>query len=224
MWIIGIDLAGPSNRKDTALAAFQERGNQLHLYRLDQGWDDAALVQWIQDQVLPDSLVVGLDAPLSYNNGGGDRPSDKALRQRAIALGLPSGTIMAPTFTRMAYLTLRGITVARLLESLYNALPPSPVSQIPHLQIAEVHPATCLALAGAPIRAIIDLKRQAPARTQLLQWLQTQGLQGLDAISQPTDHQVAACGAALGAWQWSQNRANWLWPKALPFHPYDFAC
>ena len=66
--------------------------------------------QWISE----DEVVSGLDARLSYNIGGGDRPGDAALRAAIIAAGLRPGTVMAPTFSRMAYLTLRGITVSRL--------------------------------------------------------------------------------------------------------------
>ena len=114
MDVIGIDLSGPCNAADTAIAAFRANGRRLVLQERLLGADDAAIAALIA-RARPDAdLVVGLDAPLSYNDGGGDRPADRLLRARAVAAGLLPGSIMPPTLTRMAYLTLRGITVARI--------------------------------------------------------------------------------------------------------------
>jgi predicted nuclease with RNAse H fold len=42
------------------------------------------------------NAIVGIDAPLSHNPGGGDRKSDKDLRKHIIAKGMPFHTIDAP--------------------------------------------------------------------------------------------------------------------------------
>ncbi|MFP3489293.1 DUF429 domain-containing protein, partial [Staphylococcus sp. SIMBA_130] len=77
-------------------------------------------------------VTIGIDAPLSYQPGGGDRPSDRALRQRIVKAGMRSGSIMTPTMTRMVYLKLRGISLSRGLEA--NA------------HIVEVHPGAAIGL------------------------------------------------------------------------------
>jgi len=38
------------------------------------------------------------------------------------------------------------------------------------------------------------------------------------------DHTVAACAAALAAWDWSRGKGRWVHPADPPAHPYDFAC
>jgi hypothetical protein len=40
---------------------------------------------------LRDQIAVGLDAPLSYNPGGGDRPADACLRKAVVGAGLRQG-------------------------------------------------------------------------------------------------------------------------------------
>ena len=99
MDVIGIDLSGPCNAADTAVAAFRANGRRLVLQERLVGADDAAIAALIA-RARPDAdLVVGLDAPLSYNDGGGDRPADRLLRARAVAAGLLPGSIMPPTLT-----------------------------------------------------------------------------------------------------------------------------
>jgi len=99
MDVIGIDLAGPCNAADTAVAAFRANGRSLVLQERLVGADDATIAALIA-RARPDAnLVVGLDAPLSYNDGGGDRPADRLLRARAVAAGLLPGSIMPPTLT-----------------------------------------------------------------------------------------------------------------------------
>jgi len=89
MDVIGIDLSGPSNAADTATTAFRAGGHMLVLQEPVVGADDAAIAALISRARPAGDLVVGLDAPLSYNDGGGDRPADRLLRARAIAAGLP---------------------------------------------------------------------------------------------------------------------------------------
>jgi predicted nuclease with RNAse H fold len=213
MVVVGIDLSGPTNIKDTVYAAFALAAGRLtHLHTLFAATDEM-IWQQTADFAKESPVVVGLDAPLSYNPGGGDRPSDKQLRQRIISLGLHSGSIMTPTMTRMAYLTLRGITVARLLQT---------ISPVP--QIVEVHPGAALALHGAPIPTIRAFKQNATAQQQLLDWLATQGLTDLASVNSFGDHSVAAYASAFAAWKWVSQEAKWIAPAMPPFHPFAFAC
>lgn len=214
MDVIGIDLSGPCNAADTAVAAFRANGRRLVLQERLVGADDAAIAALIA-RARPDAdLVVGLDAPLSYNDGGGDRPADRLLRARAVAAGLPSGTVMPPTLTRMAYLTLRGITVARIVTTIAGA----------RARIVEVHPGAACVLRGAPVEIVRALKSSAAARHELLRWLEGEGLEGIGGGPDPGDHFVAACAAALAAWKWSLGTPVWIHPADPPWHPYDMAC
>jgi len=212
--VIGVDLSGPSNVADSSLMAFRIVGDHLELTALRRHLTDEDFFLIIKNWSLQVPLIVGLDAPLSYNPGGGDRPGDRELRQRLVKLGLRSGTVMPPTMTKMAYLTLRGITLARLAES----AEPKP-------RIVEVHPAGAMALQGADVEAVRDMKKSGSARKRLRKWLDEQGLQGVGGVYDTlTDHDVAATAAAFAAWKWSLNQSKWLWPAEPPFHPYDFAC
>ncbi|MEI8370332.1 MAG: DUF429 domain-containing protein, partial [Planctomycetia bacterium] len=66
MDVIGIDLSGPCNATDTAIAAFRVSGRTLVLQERLLGADDAVIAALIA-RARPDvDLVVGLDAPLSY--------------------------------------------------------------------------------------------------------------------------------------------------------------
>ena len=211
--VIGVDLSGPTNTADTAIVHFAVDGHGLRLLEYATGASDEILLALSLRAVAQGPVVFGLDAPLSYNQGGGYRPGDKALSRVAVELGLPASSVMAPTMTRMAYLTLRGITVARLLETV--APPP---------RIAEVHPGLTLVLNGAPVADVRNLKRSADARQRLLGWLDTQGLGGVTNLESASDHLVAACAAAFGAWRWADGRCKWLVSAQVPFHPYDYAC
>ncbi len=210
--VVGIDLSGPTNTEDTALVVFKGDGHALTLEEAHNGMGDAEIFQLIGRYVVDDQLVVGIDAPLSYNPGGGDRPGDKALRQLLAAHGLKSGTVMTPTMTRMAYLTLRGMGVARGIVEVGRA----------NVRVAEVHPAAAMVLRGASPQALTAMKRDAAARTELLQWLEEAGLTGTAAQSDSSDHYIAACGAALGGWGWSRDEHRWSEPAMLPLHPFDY--
>ena len=97
-----------------------------------------------------------------------------------------SGSVMAPTMTRMSYLTLRGISVGRLLKSIPEVPP----------RIVEVHPGAALPLRGAPVDAVKAFKKDKDSRGQHLQWLAQQGVDAA-ANESASDHYVAACAAAL---------------------------
>ena len=107
MIIIGIDLSGPSNSADTALVSFECRESVLALTQNVQGASDADIFHLVSERTKESGVTVGLDAPLSYNDGGKDRPSDSELRSRIVAAGMRSGSVMTPTMNRMAYLCRR---------------------------------------------------------------------------------------------------------------------
>jgi predicted nuclease with RNAse H fold len=120
---------------------------------------------------------------------------------------------VCPDLQPLAYLTLRGLGVARLL----GTLDPERV------RVLEVHPGATFGLRGAPLASVLAFKKRPEHRALLLDWLSTQGILSLPP-TEPSDHFVAACGAALAAWEWSQGRSVWLAQPEPPFHPFAFAC
>ena len=210
--VVGIDLAGPSNVAETAMVWFQPAGGRLALAGSRTHATDTTILRTVEELAAAGRVVVGLDAPLSYNPGGGDRPPDQALRERLVALGLPSGMVMSPTMSRMAYLTLRGVVVARMLEL---ALPG-------RVRLVETHPIAAMALRGAPVAALHAAKRSSEARAALVAWLAGAGLDGLGALIDPSAHLLAACGCAVAAAGWSARAPAWAAPATPPHHPYDF--
>ncbi len=212
--IFGIDLSGPSNTKESTLVSFKARNSSLQMTTAIEGVTDLSIYDAIAENSANVKVIVGIDAPLSYNPGGGDRKSDKDLRKLIIAKGMPSGSVMPPTLNKMAYLTLRGISVSRFLESHPNK----------KISIVEVHPSGSMALRGAPVKSIRKMKSSTKAKQTLLQWLENQGLKRIDLSGSVTDHYVAACAAALAAWKWNLGESVWIFKSDLPFHPYDFAC
>lgn len=214
MFFIGIDLSGPSNSKETALVAFDaSKREYLFSHKSLLGADDNDILYFVNHLKLERNIVVGIDAPLSYNVGGGDRSSDSDLRRNIISAGLKSGSVMPPTINRMVYLTLRGISIARLL-----------LATCEKTKIVEVHPSATMALRGAPINDLIDFKKNEKSRWNLLAWLEQQGLKNVANIKDPSDHYVAACASALAAWKWHQNKSVWIHPSEQPVHPFDYAC
>lgn len=214
MKIVGIDLSGPRNIADTCLVSFEERGEEIHLIDVREGADDDQILEAISTLGKTGPIAVGIDAPLSYNSNGGDRPSDSELRRLVHARGGQVG-IMPPTLMRMVYLTLRGLHLTHLFESLMPQY---------DLKIVEVHPGACMVLRGADANDVRTFKADPLVRGRLLAWLEIQGLRGISRTETVADHYVAACAAALGAWQWSLGKSVWCFPADLPHHLYDFAC
>ncbi len=214
MKIVGIDLSGPRNFADTCLVSFEERGEEIHLTDVRESADDDQILEAIVALGPKEQIVIGIDAPLSYNPKGGDRLSDSELRRFVHAQGGHVG-VMPPTMIRMVYLTLRGLQVTRLLERLKPQY---------ELGIVEVHPGACMILRGADPDEVRKFKAEPSARGHLLDWLGTKGLKGIHRAENISDHYVAACAAALGAWQWSLGKSVWRFALDLPHHPYDFVC
>ena len=69
------------------------------------------------------------------------RTGDSALQKELIAAGMHPGSVVAPTMNWMCYLTLRGITVARMLTALDAKNP---------MDVVEVYPGGVMVLSGAP--------------------------------------------------------------------------
>src|SRR5512138_2689988 len=113
MKIVGIDLSGPRNSADTCLVSFEQRKDEILLTDVREGADDDQILETISCLGEKEWIVIGIDAPLSYNAKGGDRPSDSELRRLVRARGGQVG-IMPPTLIRMVYLTLRGLHLTRL--------------------------------------------------------------------------------------------------------------
>ncbi|WP_338780007.1 DUF429 domain-containing protein [Metabacillus sp. FJAT-52054] len=214
MFVIGIDLSGPSNHKDTAAAFFELAGEELKLLSLESGLSDAGILKLIE-KTNGFPLTIGIDSPLSYNDGGGDRPSDRWFRREMVKHGLKSSSIMPPTLTKMVYLTMRGISLAALFERVRT-----------DIRIAEVHP-------GAAMMTRLSekekehgrlYKKSAESRTYLLQWFESQNILGIPQGQSMTPHEIDAIAAAMAARDWIVSYPKALFPKQPPHHPYDFLC
>ncbi|KUP04823.1 hypothetical protein Q73_14410 [Bacillus coahuilensis m2-6] len=219
MFIMGLDLSGPSNHKDTSLAICTNEEGTLQVMELLEGVSDVTILERVEYYSRLGEVAIGIDSPLSYEDGGGDRPSDRALRQFIVSIGMKSGSIMPPTMNRMVYLTLRGIRLTREIEANFTGV-----------KIAEVHPGAIL---GARIvhdsqwlDHILNYKSEPRRLGELLDWLEDQGLQHIPRGRVTTSHCFDALVAAFGAWHWADPSLGpaWLFPKELPLHPYDFCC
>ena len=236
MHVIGIDLAGPSNMKDTVLTHFIETSTGLQFMEAltyeEQGefaLRDHGILDYIKNTIhtLQDTspstthfapLIVAIDAPLSYQDGGGDRPADRALRQFIQMNGMESRSIMAPTFQRMVYLTLRGVVLSREITQLSHQL------NFP-IQICEVHPGAALIL-RQPIeerKQLRTYKKEMEAFHALKKSLPSIGLENIPPEWIISSHRFDACGAALAGWHWGNQRSMWHVPAdAESMHPYAF--
>ena len=213
--VIGIDLSGPHGFQRTAAVAFDIVEGRLHRRSAQDGADDRDILELAATAAETGPVVIGIDAPLSYQSGGGDRPADRQLRRRVVAAGLTSGTVMPPTLTRMAYLTLRGVVLTRLLRDTLGGA----------VTMVEVHPAAAMVLRGAPVGDVRQFSSSERSRQNLLKWHASQGVDSIARHGHPVSgHYVAACAAALAAWQWHLGRACWSYPAEPPFHPFDVAC
>jgi uncharacterized protein len=166
MRVIGIDLSGPSNHKDTVMAVFELQDGEMKFLNLRRNIGDLEILEEIHVQSQLDEVVIGIDAPLSYEDGGGDRIGDKHLRQFIVSLGMKSGSIMPPTFNRMVYLTLRGIKLTREIENLHSQNP---------ISIVEVHPGAVMGSRISPIdlEYVLRYKQEVSSRSFIKNWLES---------------------------------------------------
>jgi predicted nuclease with RNAse H fold len=219
MRVVGIDLSGPKNHRDTVLMVFEAADSQLRFIKCRNHMSDEEILKEIADQSQLDEVVIGIDAPLSYEDGGGDRESDRALRKFIVELGMKPGSIMAPTFNRMVYLTLRGIRLSREIERQASS---NPVS------IVEVHPGAVIGsrLSSIEMNDVLTYKQDLQVRKALLPWFEQQQLIGIPDTAAEQTHAIDACAAALGAWHWGGHTCTpkWRYAAKPPLHPYDFCC
>ncbi|MBB6445304.1 DUF429 domain-containing protein [Bacillus benzoevorans] len=221
MKIIGIDLSGPANAKDTVMTVFSIEKGRLIFEETITNASDSMILTAIVRIAKNDEAVIGLDAPLSYQDGGGDRPQDKSIRQFIKGFGLVGGSIMPPTLTKMVYLSLRGIGLTRTMM-MHHLLG--------KVRIVEVHPGAAIGTRIGPenlYHARNYKKEEAqPSRNVIFNWLQTVGLQGLPQEISGTSHQIDSCAAALAAWHWADpdKQPAWLWSETSPEHPFEFCC
>ncbi|MBS2967743.1 DUF429 domain-containing protein [Metabacillus sp. KIGAM252] len=214
MFVIGIDLSGPSNHKDTAAAFFELAGEELKLLSLESGLSDAGILKLVQ-KTNGFPLAIGIDSPLSYNDGGGDRPSDRWFRKEMVKHGLRSSSIMPPTLTKMVYLTMRGISLAALFERVRS-----------DIRIAEVHPGAAMMTRLSDMEKEHGLlyKKSSESRTYLLQWFESQNISGISLEHGLTPHEIDAVAAAMAVRDWIFSAPQAIFPKQPPHHPYDFLC
>lgn len=189
--IIGIDLSGPANHKDTALAILNEK-KQLELH---SGLNDLEIYELVGQFEWPSIFI---DAPLSYSDTGGNRKSDTDLRTLLNSRGFNRIAVMAPTFNRMIYLTARGIRLSRLL------------SRIKDSKVVETHPGAYLALSGYNYELIQQLKKDSSAIKTLTDAIRLKGYQFHDLPK--SDHELMSLACALAGQAYLSGNQNWLWP------------
>jgi predicted nuclease with RNAse H fold len=219
MRVIGIDLSGPANHKDTVLAVFQTMDESLIFEDMILDASDEMILLAIKEAALTDDVVIGIDAPLSYQDGGGDRPQDKSIRKFIKSCGLSGSSIMPPTLTKMVYLTLRGINLTRrVMEQNLNG----------KVRIVEVHPGAAIGtrIGTKAIYHALHYKKEIESRKYILQWFQTIGLIGLPEDIFDRSHQIDSCAAALAAWHWADpaKTSTWYWKAISSEHPFEFCC
>ncbi|WP_246942923.1 DUF429 domain-containing protein [Bacillus pinisoli] len=221
MRVVGIDLSGPSNHKDTVLTVFEQKESHLHFIKWKSNVSDQEILTEIYEQGQLDEVVIGIDAPLSYEDGGGDREGDRLLRKFIVSLGMKPGSIMPPTLNKMVYLTLRGIKLSREIESLNTTYP---------ISIVEVHPGAVIGsrLLKQELEYALNYKHEQAklAREFIRDWLAEQELRQLPIEIDAKSHSIDACAAALGAWHWKDlsYKPKWIYPAHPPLHPYDYCC
>ncbi|KAA9023601.1 DUF429 domain-containing protein [Niallia endozanthoxylica] len=218
MIVMGIDLSGPANHKDTAMAVFQTTGDELNLLDRVVHVDDEKILSMILSYTKYE-IIIGIDAPLSYQDGGGDRPQDKSLRDFIKSYGLLGSSIMPPTLTKMVYLILRGISLTRRIMQLNDDK---------KIKIVEVHPGAAIGTRIGPsyLYHALHYKKEIHSRYVILDWFQSVGLKNLPIDIADNTHQMDACAAALAAWHWGDSAKTpvWHWDGVTSAHPFEICC
>lgn len=174
--IAGIDLAGPANHKDTSIAVI----DNFHI-SVESGLSDTDIYNMVISKGL---RHIGFDAPLSYSETGGFRESDRELRKLLNSHGYTQIGIMAPTYSRMIYLTGRGIRLSRLLSCLEKK---------PCLY--EVHPGAYLVLENFPYELVKNIKQSHSDVAELVNRIESRGY--VFNNFPKSDHELMAVAAAL---------------------------
>jgi predicted nuclease with RNAse H fold len=237
MIIIGIDLSGPSNPKDTAYAQFRvgEGGDSLIGERFESNLKDVDLFALLRDLPEAEPVVIAIDSPLSYKDGGGGRASANALRRliqkRGLnsphGIGMSASSIMSPFY--ISSLAMRGMHIARSIDPRYTLI--------------ETHSGATLGLHMTD-RLGVQPPYQVPdcilhykqddklssqtahrARQHIVQWLeQVEHVHNLPEDIAATTHQLDSCAAAFAAWKHAMNQSVFHAPVNLPQHPYGYSC
>jgi predicted nuclease with RNAse H fold len=241
--VIGIDLSSPSNLADTVLVIARATDAELHILEMHENLSDEAILTLIhntQAQLAPgEAMIVGIDCPLSYQDGKGGRESDNQLRNRIqkrsskapMGIGMHPSSVMSPVY--ISSLTMRGMHLARSLDSA--------------ISLVEVHPGATIGLhmtARGTEASTGDLPYQVPdcvvtykqdgrrpasevlaARAHIVMWMeQVMGVRGIPLEAVERTHRVDACAAALAAWKFATGAAVWSYPAMPPQHPYPYSC
>ena len=217
--VIGIDLAGPANHKDTVMSVFQAREDLLIFENAMDQASDEKIFTAIQAIAAKEHVVIGIDAPLSYQDGGGDRPQDKSIRQFIKTYGLSGSSIMPPTLTKMVYLTLRGIGLTRRILLMNDSQ---------NIQIVEVHPGAAIGtrIGTDKIEHALQYKKELDSRKIIFDWYKSVGLMGIPSEVVQTSHAIDSCAAALASWHWGDatKQPTWHWKERTTEHPFEFCC
>ncbi|MEO8480042.1 MAG: DUF429 domain-containing protein, partial [Gemmatimonadota bacterium] len=94
--VVGIDLSGPSNARGTCAVALHCGDDAAVFAQQLPVADDVAIFDFVADIARSTPVVVGLDAPLSYQPGGGLRQRDRSLREQIVKRGMRHGSVMPP--------------------------------------------------------------------------------------------------------------------------------
>ena len=219
MKVIGIDLAGPANHKDTVMSVFQEREDLLFFENGIVHASDEKILTAIQAISANEKVVIGIDAPLSYQDGGGDRPQDKSIRKFIKEFGLSGSSIMPPTLTKMVYLTLRGIGLTRSIMLMNDCR---------NIRIVEVHPGAAIGTRIGPdqIEHALQYKKELSSRKAVFDWFPYMGLMEIPSEFVQTSHAIDSCASALASWHWGveTKQPTWQWIEKTPEHPFEFCC
>jgi predicted nuclease with RNAse H fold len=177
------------------------------------GASDVDILKRLSDLTGRDNAtVVGIDAPLSYEPGGGLRDADSELRSLLNREGFEPKHVMPPTLTQMAYLTLRGVSLSRS------------ISKLPGLRLTETHPYAALALRGANADVLAEHKTSQRARKRLTKVLDDWGFRELPSEIAHDDHLLAASAAAAAVADWQHDTARFFHAAEPPTHPFPVAC
>lgn len=198
--IAGIDLAGPKNHKDTAMTIIDNKTITIksNLSDLD-----------IYDLIIKCKIsYLGIDAPLSYSETAGYRKSDSELRSFLNAKGFKKIGVMAPTFSRMIYLTSRGIRLTRLLLHLDN----TPC-------INETHPGAFFVLDNYPYDLVTSVKTDINSIVNITNLIKAKGYKF--EVEPSTDHEIMSVGVALAVEAQTLNQSHWMC-KGSDIDDYDF--
>lgn len=189
--VLGVDLSGPSNAKDTAMCVWD--GQSLQLLR---DCSDQIIFDFLQTSNSATPIYIAADAPLTYQDGGGYRDIDRALREKLNQAGFKKIGVMAPTFTKMAYLTLRGMRLKEIC------------AQFPNVQLFETHPGAALVLRGVDYEQVTQVKTDTSCLSQVAEKVLAHFPENSE-ISLKSDHELMACAALLSAIRYTQQQSLW---------------